>query len=318
MNKKMKVFIVLDTVVVLVLTVFALVTYREWNTVQEARNEARSCNLVELTDGFTEYEIAGPENGPPLILIHGGTVGSYDWDFQFSYLADQGFRVIRYSHFGRDLSDRPDAVYDRNFYITQLNDLIDHFFDEPVHLVGHSFGGAIAVDYASSYEDKVSKIVLLAPSLNIEESVGGVSLIRIPLIGDYMALTVLSPLMTSRAEELFKTAEADITEQFTQLFDRQTRIKGFSRSVKSYFRNNAVEDYSDAYSKVEGERILLIWGDRDDTVPKEHIDRIEELNGDMEVIRLPGISHSLNFEIPDRINNQILRFFQSSLDRGGT
>lgn len=318
MKKYLKAFYIFDAAVIAMLVVFAALTYRETIDIDDAREDARKTSFVELSDGLTEYEIAGPPDGPPVVLIHGLSVDIYDWDFQFDFLADRGFRVLRYAQFGRGLSDRPAVIYDRDFYMKQLDEIINHFFDEPVHLIGHSFGGALSVDYASRFPESTGKVLLLSPALNLSEDNGGVALIRIPIIGDYAALTILSPILASRAEGLFETAEQNVTETYNDLFDRQTRIKGFSQSVKSLFRNNAVEDFSDAYESVEGSNVLLLWGELDNSIPPEHISKIESLNNEISIIRLEGANHSPNLEIPDVINKQILGFFQSSLDREGT
>lgn len=318
MKNRLKFFYILDSAVVLLLFIFAAVTYREWTDIDAAREKAETSSFVKLSNGYTEYEIAGPTDGPPVVLIHGLTVDIYDWDFQFGFLADQGFRVLRYAQYGRGLSDRPDAVYDRNLYLNQLDEIIDRFFDRPVNLVGHSFGGALAAEYKSRFDEKVDRVVLISPAVNLIEHVGGVRLIRIPLIGDYFAMTILSPIILSRSAILFETAEQDVTNEYTKLFDRQTRIKGFARSIKSQFRSDAVEDFYESYSDMDGTATLLLWGDQDNTIPEEHIDLIGQMNSEISIIKFKGINHHPNMEIPAIVNGQILGFFQSSLDREGT
>lgn len=318
MSRKLKIIILLATVVVLSPVLFFFAMNREKYTVEDMRSVNPGSEYIRLSAGMTEYEISGPPDGIPVVLVHGMTVDVYDWDFQFDFLTASGFRVLRYSQFGRGLSDRPYIVYDKDLYMRQLDELIDHFFSRPVDLVGHSMGGALAAEYASRYPGKTDKVVLLAPVLNAGEKNSGVSLIKIPIIGDYAAATILSPLLASRAAGLFETSKTDVTEAYDRLFRRQTEITGFSNSVKSLFRNDAIGDFSDAYVKMDGLKTLLLWGDLDNSVPAEHIERIEKLNGHIQIIRYRGINHSLNMEIPGIINGQILRFFQSSLDRSGT
>ena len=49
--------------------------------------------FVELPDGWTHYDVAGPESGQVLILVHGFSVPYYIWDSTFETLAAAGFRV---------------------------------------------------------------------------------------------------------------------------------------------------------------------------------------------------------------------------------
>ena len=47
--------------------------------------------FIELADGLTHYDVAGPETGPVVILVHGFSVPYYIWDTTFAALADAGF-----------------------------------------------------------------------------------------------------------------------------------------------------------------------------------------------------------------------------------
>ena len=75
------------------------------------------------------YEIGGPANGQPVVLVSGFSSPYAVWDRTFEGLTAAGFRVVRYDHFGRGLSDRPDARYDPEFFDNQLEDLLDGFED---------------------------------------------------------------------------------------------------------------------------------------------------------------------------------------------
>ena len=78
---------------------------------EEARELAPGL-FVELSDGWTHYDVAGPESGQVVILVHGFSVPYYIWDTTFEALVAAGFRVIRFDLFGRGYSDRPATVYE--------------------------------------------------------------------------------------------------------------------------------------------------------------------------------------------------------------
>ena len=52
----------------------------------EVRKQA-SGSFVRLAQGFTHYELAGPEDGPVVLLVHGFSVPYYTWDRTFPALA---------------------------------------------------------------------------------------------------------------------------------------------------------------------------------------------------------------------------------------
>ena len=62
---------------------------------------------VRLSDGFTHYEVAGPDGAPVVVFAAGFSVPYYIWDPLFRTVADSGFRTIRYDYYGRGWSDRP-------------------------------------------------------------------------------------------------------------------------------------------------------------------------------------------------------------------
>jgi pimeloyl-ACP methyl ester carboxylesterase len=101
-------------------------------------------SYAELSGGVTHYELDGPDSGKVVVLVHGFSVPYYIWNGTYEYLAEHGFRVLRYDEFGRGYSDRPDTVYNKALYMDQLKELIKKLeLKQPVSLVGVSFGGAV-------------------------------------------------------------------------------------------------------------------------------------------------------------------------------
>ncbi|MCP4288568.1 MAG: alpha/beta fold hydrolase, partial [Gammaproteobacteria bacterium] len=54
--------------------------------------------------------LAGPEDGPPIILLHGFPDAWFGWEAQLGPLLGAGFRVIVPSQRGYNLSDKPNGV----------------------------------------------------------------------------------------------------------------------------------------------------------------------------------------------------------------
>ncbi len=121
--------------------------------------------FIKLSEGVVHYEIVGPDTGRVVVLIHGLTTPYFVWDHNFKDLVNAGFRVLRYDHYGRGFSDRPDVVYDRDLYDRQLVELLQRLkIRLPVHLTGLAMGGAVAVYFADRHPEMVSKIALFAPA----------------------------------------------------------------------------------------------------------------------------------------------------------
>ena len=100
------------------------------------------------------------ENGPPIVLLHGLASSSRIWDRVAPLLAQQ-FQVIAIDQRGHGQSDKPDTGYDLPTFVADLRGLIDTLGLERPTLVGHSWGGNLVLQYAVTYPDEVSHLVLV-------------------------------------------------------------------------------------------------------------------------------------------------------------
>lgn len=296
-------------IVALLILVF-LISIPGKRSITDTVREQSGHDYIRLSQGWTEYETAGPENAAAIILIHGLSVPMYDWDRQFQFLVDRGYRVIRYNQYGRALSDRPGIKYDRSLYIQQLNELMNALEIQEATLIGHSMGGLITTAYAVEYPERVSRQILIAPALYMAENNSGVTLVKIPILGDLMSATVLPGILTKRAEVLINRSGISQKDVYIDAFRNQTKYRGFAGSVKSLFRNDMVDDFSDIYADLKGNRTLLIWGSDDNSVPAEHTDRIISLLPGIETSLLDGCGHMPNMEEPDIVNELIINFLE--------
>lgn len=105
------------------------------------------------------YEITG--NGHPVVLIHSGGTDLRLWTFLAPLLA-KNYKVITYD--GRGAGKSPSPLKDANF-VEDVLALLDHLELNQATIIGHSMGGQIATDFALNYPERVSKLVLIAPSL---------------------------------------------------------------------------------------------------------------------------------------------------------
>ena len=99
--------------------------------------------------------------GDPLIVLHGGASGSEAWMKTVSELT-KNFAVY--------LPDLPGFGHsqsiDGDYYIPELVEFVDNFSHhigvESFHLVGHSIGGGVALNYVLKFPGKVKKLVLIS------------------------------------------------------------------------------------------------------------------------------------------------------------
>jgi len=107
----------------------------------------------------THYEREG--SGLPVIFLHAGIADLRMWEPQVAEFA-RHFDVIRVDHRGFGKSELPPERWSDRADLLALIDLLSL---KPAHLVGCSMGGGLAIDFALDHPDRVSRLVLVGPSI---------------------------------------------------------------------------------------------------------------------------------------------------------
>ncbi|WP_030762803.1 MULTISPECIES: alpha/beta fold hydrolase [unclassified Streptomyces] len=107
--------------------------------------------------GHLSYTVAG--EGSPVVLVHAGVADHTMWDAVAPALA-QRHTVIRYDLRGFGESAPPVGPFSET---DDLCRLLDHLGHESVRLIGASWGGRVAVDFALAHPGRVRSLTVLAP-----------------------------------------------------------------------------------------------------------------------------------------------------------
>lgn len=126
---------------------------------------------IDLASGArAHYLVAGPENGAPVILLHGGLPGSSGaagWRFMLPALADAGFRVYAPDRPGFGNADarvEHHPVEGHLSWIAFLSELADALGIDRFSLAGNSQGAQCAANFAVTHPERVDKLALIATS----------------------------------------------------------------------------------------------------------------------------------------------------------
>ncbi len=110
---------------------------------------------------------AGPADGKPVLLLHGFPEFWWGWRRQIAPLAAAGRRVVVPDLRGYNLSGKPKGI--RAYGLDPLTDDLRALLDdvgpasgpEPVDVVGHDWGGAVAWWGALRFPDRIARLALL-------------------------------------------------------------------------------------------------------------------------------------------------------------
>lgn len=119
-------------------------------------------NRTAIVEGHhMHYEVQGPENGPPVVLVHGLGGRAEDWRMLAPYLAQAGFRVYMPDLLGYGRSERPaDFSYSVRDEAAAVAAFMDAEGLKQVDLGGWSMGGWIVQIMAATHPERVRKLMI--------------------------------------------------------------------------------------------------------------------------------------------------------------
>ena len=276
----------------------------------DGRRGSAPGQFAELSQGITHFHLSGPAEGPLIVCVHGLTTPSFVWEPLTKGLVRLGFRVLVYDLYGRGYSDRPDGLHDKEFFTTQLNDLLAHVeIEDPFHLFGYSMGGAIATGFAAAHPTKVRRLALLASAGGALRQTALLKIIRERgVLGTWLMLAAYPAQLRRgiRAERETTTTSPDIT----QGQEDQLTFQGFIPAVLSSLRgilNRPMEGEHMALHQTKLP-ILAVWGAEDDVIPASAIGNFASWNRSIlhEVIEDAG--HGLPYTHTEEVLGHITQF----------
>lgn len=143
--------------------------------------------FVPFRDHKTWYKIFGEEDGrPPLLALHGGPGLPHDYIESIGNLAATGRRVIFYDQLGCGNSDQPQdpALWTFDLFVEELETVRRELSLDSVHLLGQSWGGMLALQYALKQPPGLESLVLSSAPASMERWLSDVWRLRAELPQD--------------------------------------------------------------------------------------------------------------------------------------
>jgi pimeloyl-ACP methyl ester carboxylesterase len=284
----------------------------EIQELNETTRQQADGSFATLTDGTTHYELGGPENGKPVVLVHGFSTPYFIFDNTFEFLVNSGFRVLRYDLMGRGYSDRPQADYNIQLFVRQLKDLVDALGLKQFNLIGLSMGGPITASFINKYPDYVSRHVLIDPAGARQVSLPLIlKALKMPLVGELaLGLFGNANILKSIASDLFNS---EAVEHFQNQYKIQMQFKGFKRALLSTQRSGMLESFYETYVRVGAlqKPTLIFWGTNDSAVPFEYSKLILKAMPHAEFHAVENCGHIPHYEKPGVVNPILLKFLSN-------
>lgn len=253
---------------------------------------------------------------PVFVLLHGFGASLYSWNPVLEDFSQAG-RVIAYDRPAFGLTERPMSWEGQNPYSPQaqvdlLLGLLDHFGVEKAILVGNSAGGAVAMQAALAYPQRISALILVDPAVY---GGGGSPRWLQPLLRTPQARR-LGPLLVRRIQssgaELILTAWHDparIPPETLALYKKPLQADNWDRALWEF--TLASQDLNlDEKLQQFSLPVLVITGDDDRIIPTENSIRLagELPNASLTVI--PAAGHVPHEEQPQAFMEAVGKFLK--------
>ncbi len=302
----------------------------------ESTTQQYEKRFVRAGDVQLHTVFAGPEDGEPLVFLHGFPEFWYGWRKQIGYFANAGYRVIVPDQRGYNLSDKPLDV--SAYYINTLADDVKHLVEtlgyERVYLVGHDWGAAVAWWVATLHPEILKKLVILNvpyPSVMNKEVQSGnwqqifkswyVGFFQLPAMPEF----VLSVNNFAAFERMMR--QSSNPGSFTPDDFAEYRIawqqRGALKSMLNWYRA-MVRPLIQGKRNPRKERIrqnlplttpvLMLWGENDVALTVDSARASIELCENGELIFFPDATHWLQHDKPDEVNHLIHDFIRDTSD----
>jgi pimeloyl-ACP methyl ester carboxylesterase len=256
--------------------------------------------IAEVDGQLIAYRTAG--SGPPLVLLHGGLVDSRAWQREIDALSDE-FQVIAWDApgCGRSSDPRPDITLDD--YADVVAGLIDTLELGRVHLLGHSFGGGLALAVYKRHAHLLRSMILVsayagwAGSLSPEE------------VAQRRQRAVRNARRPPRewVDEFLATlfdgsTPRHLVEQ-TRGIMLDTRPEGMLPMLNAF----AEADLTDVLGSVSIPTLLL-YGEKDQRSPRPVADALSSSIPTSRLVFVATAGHDVNVEAPGVFDDEVRSF----------
>jgi pimeloyl-ACP methyl ester carboxylesterase len=260
---------------------------------------------VDLHGHRVEYREIG--DGPPVVLIHGMINSSRHWEAVARQLS-RGHRVIAPDLIGHGDSATPRGDYSLGAHAAAIRDLLTVLGVERASIVGHSLGGGVALQFFYQFPQRTERLALV--------SSGGLGREVSPLL----RTAALPGMSAALALASHPSVIAGLEEVSARLQARGqgigASVQAVARALRPLGRRGSREAFLHTLRAVidpKGQRVsatdrlhllrvvptLIVWGERDRTIPIEHGRAAHEAVPGSTFRTLPRAAHFPHLEDPD-------------------
>jgi len=273
---------------------------------------------IELHGRRVIYRVAG--SGPPVVLVHGMLNSSSHWREVALNLAGE-YTVIAPDLIGHGDSAAPRGDYSLGAHAASIRDLLAAVGIDRTTIVGHSLGGGVAMQFFYQFPQRVERLALISSGGLGHDVSPMLRTAALPGISALLSLTihprVLAALWETGRRLRMREARAGV---YLQAVARALRPLENAEAREAFLQTlRAVIDVhgqrvsaTDRLYLLESIPTMIVWGERDNTIPLLHGRMAHEAIPGSLFRTLPRAAHFPHLEDPDGLSGVLREFMRST------
>ena len=270
--------------------------------------------FVRVGDQLVHVEQAG--HGEPVVLLHGFGGSSFAWRLLTPALARR-YRVIAPDLNGFGWTQRPKevAAYTYAGQAEMVLGALRALGVERFHVIGHSYGGGLALWLAGRYPQRVRSVVLVSSVLPDYSQQQRQAWARFRTLNWLLVhFFVLSRAGVRRTLELCIHDRAKITSELVDAYRERLLVEGVEDAYYGLMAPVDLPVPEVALQDVQAPT-LVVWGREDKLIPLPRAEAYVPQLPDARLVVLDGCGHMALEECPERLLAAVLPFLDRHRER---
>ena len=265
--------------------------------------------------------------GPLVLLLHGFPEHWYSWRYQIAPLAEAGLRVVAPDLRGYNRSQKPRGGYDIKNLTKDVRGLIRALGERSATVVGHDWGGVIALQFPIDYPHACDRLIVMnAPLIrswywgrrNYPNNVYAL-MMQVPGLAERRGWADIDATTKRVFSGVAANNDAFSDEDVAIFAEALKQPKALSSAMK-YYRNIYWPDWFLTWPD-RNKRIAcptqFIWGRDDPAVRVPFMEEAAERVDDLRTVLIDSAGHWVQQEQPEQVTEAMLSFLAPPAATGG-
>ena len=252
--------------------------------------------FIKIAGTNVHYRDSGSKTLPALVFLHGFGSSLHTWD-EWSKTLEHNYRVIRLDLPGFGLSgENDDNDFSDSHDLAVIMGLLDQLGVRKASFIGNSLGGKLAWRIASTYPERIEKLVLISPDGFASEGFDYDKQPKPSFMLSAMTLALPKPLLKMS----LVPAYADTNSLTTAMVDRYHDLMcapGVRKSIVARFNQTLLKNPVPLLQTIQADT-LLMWGEHDAMIPVANATDYINTIPNSHLTVLPNVGHLPQEEQP--------------------